>query len=242
MIRDALQWAADKARDTLVKVDERDYSTVRLNAIHEPECSPLTVHKLMGLCDYLEAEGIEKGVRLVNVLDYETVVAFGELSGKWRQREVFIRAETPGIRTFDFGSFMSIERAIIQLRSRFVPTNNLDLVIKEISSISAGRVSTSEDDGIAQTVKTKVGVTRKGEQKMNPIVRLRPFRTFPEVSQPSSDFLLRLRGGGEESLPEVALFEADGGVWKIQAMEEIRGFLAAEFKKRDFGDGVDLIA
>jgi len=38
-----------------------------------------------------------------------------------------------------------------------------------------------------------------------PVV-LAPFRTFLELKQPAGTFLIRLTGGGEDELPEVALF------------------------------------
>jgi len=53
----------------------------------------------------------------------------------------------------------------------------------------------------------------------NPVV-LAPFRTFPEVIQPESKFIFRMQSG-----PQAALFEADGGAWRNEAMGRIKTYL-----------------
>ena len=58
----------------------------------------------------------------------------------------------------------------------------------------------------------------------NPAV-LKPYRTFVEVEQPESKFVFRMQTG-----PEMALFEADGGAWRIQAMKNIKEYLEKELK------------
>ena len=47
-----------------------------------------------------------------------------------------------------------------------------------------------------------------------------------EVEQPESEFLLRVRDGGE-----VGLFEADGGMWKLQAKNNIKSFFDNQLKE-----------
>ena len=53
------------------------------------------------------------------------------------------------------------------------------------------------------------------------IVTLQPLRTFLEVEQPCSDFLLRVGKNGEITLPD-----ADGGAWKLDAKRKIASWLA----------------
>lgn len=55
---------------------------------------------------------------------------------------------------------------------------------------------------------------------VKPIVKLKPYRTFSEVEQPESEFLVRLSDGGR-----VALYEADGGAWKLQARRNVADYL-----------------
>ena len=55
----------------------------------------------------------------------------------------------------------------------------------------------------------------------NPVI-LRPYRTFPEVEQPASSFIFRMK---ENDGVCCALFEADGGAWKNEAMRNIKEYL-----------------
>lgn len=73
------------------------------------------------------------------------------------------------------------------------------------------------------------GVSLKALVQVKPRVALRPFRTFLEVEQPVSEFLLRLDDDGN-----VGLFEADGGMWQQTAKASIAAYfedkLAQEVK------------
>ena len=46
-----------------------------------------------------------------------------------------------------------------------------------------------------------------------------------QVAQPESMFLLRLKEGGN-----VGLYEADGGVWKLEATRNIAGYFEEHLK------------
>ena len=49
---------------------------------------------------------------------------------------------------------------------------------------------------------------------------LAPMRTFCEITQPVSPFVLRVQEG-----PAVALFEADAGEWRNAAVRGIKDYL-----------------
>lgn len=118
---------------------------------------------------------------------------------------------------FEFDKWMDIESFIIGLHSKFLQTEERDALIKFVSSISfEGSVST-DDDGISQTVETRKGVSMKQNSTVPNPVTLQPRRTFREVEQPESQFVFRIN---KDSM-KVALFEADGGKWKLDAIENI---------------------
>lgn len=81
------------------------------------------------------------------------------------------------------------------------------------------------DDGISQRVTTRTGVARIGEIDLPNPVTLKPYRTFPEADQPESDFVFRVRQ--IEGKVGIALFEADGGRWKLQAALNIKEWLTS---------------
>ena len=80
------------------------------------------------------------------------------------------------------------------------------------------------DDGITQQVVAKQGALLAADVKVSPIYQLAPFRTFIEVEQPESEFLFRV---SDKNI--FALYEADGGAWKIKAKANIRAFFANAF-------------
>ena len=69
------------------------------------------------------------------------------------------------------------------------------------------------------------GVVLKDNKVVKPRVKLIPFSTFSEVKQPERELLLRLDGSGS-----VALFEADGGAWKLEARKNIADYLKSELE------------
>ena len=54
---------------------------------------------------------------------------------------------------------------------------------------------------------------------------LQPFRTFVEVAQPESEFLLRINDRGE-----IGFFPADGGVWKLEATRNVAAYFEDKLK------------
>ena len=79
------------------------------------------------------------------------------------------------------------------------------------------------DNGVTQEVSVRRGVALKEQQTVQPIVHLQPYRTFLEVVQPASDFLLRIDKDGHP-----ALYEADGGAWKLEAKRSIAAYLGGQ--------------
>jgi hypothetical protein len=77
-----------------------------------------------------------------------------------------------------------------------------------------------EDDGITQRVSTKKGVSGRLIEipVQNPFM-LTPYRTFYELEQPTSAFILRVKDGS------AALYEGDGGLWVKAARERICAWL-----------------
>lgn len=195
-------------------------------APHQPK--PLTLHSLTALADYIKdvLEGDVTGEipSFVHVAEPERVVVRSALYSDFRQRETLVEAvyETP---KFPYESFMPIENFIIFLSSRFVDTSDRKKVLSIVGNIRDEKVVTANDDGLTQTVTAKTGIARVAEVEVPNPVYLAPFRTFSEVDQPVSPFLLRMKSGREGELPSAGLFEADGGAWKNEARQNIRAWL-----------------
>lgn len=121
--------------------------------------------------------------------------------------------------------FRQYEQAIIELRSKFMPSEGTEYMLDLLSRISKDNGITTRDNGVSQEVEARQGVSLKAMVNVKPRVSLRPYRSFLEVEQPESEFLLRLDEEGN-----VGLFEADGGMWKMTAKERIASYFEEKLK------------
>ena len=219
----AVKAIADLARPSTVMVDARNYSTVPLYPVTEPAAATLEFGGLQGFVDYI-LRGPDKiaVASAVHVVGPTSVRLAGELYGDFRQRE-FLAAAAPRPCPFPFGTYLDQERFIVALQSLFVPSDVRDEVLRLAGVIMADEIRTQSDNGISQEVTAKAGTRLIGRVDLpNPVV-LRPYRTFREVEQPESAFILRARKGAAGA--ELALFEADGGAWELVAMAGVAEYL-----------------
>ena len=130
---------------------------------------------------------------------------------------------------------LGFEEAQIALRTRFQHTSDADYALKLLSDISMGAKVIYNDNGIATTVTTQKGVALQTNSQIKPLLSLRPYRTFQEVEQPESIFLLRVNERG------ISFTEADGGMWKLKAREIVKEYFCTSFEK-EIKDGTVVVA
>lgn len=119
---------------------------------------------------------------------------------------------------------LGFEEAQIAIRTRFQESRDTEYLLKLLSDISVGAKCTFNDNGIATNVVTSKGISLQQNQAIKPIVSLRPYRTFQEVEQPESLFLIRV------SERSIKFIEADGGMWKLKARQTVKEFLENALK------------
>jgi hypothetical protein len=147
--------------------------------------------------------------------------------GEEKQQFIYVRAkaQTPEL---SLGRYLPMDQFIIQLQTLFGVTEDRRRVLQFVGGMTAGLAAEIADDGVSQSVTTRKGLTRAGEPvKFDNPVLLEPFRTFSEVEQPISAFVLRLQQqkSGEEYSANAALIEADGGAWRREAIASIGAWL-----------------
>ena len=113
-----------------------------------------------------------------------------------------------------------------------------ELLLKFAGNIKAGSVTEYGDDGVTQKAIVKTGVANMSEAIVPNPVQLRPFRTFPEVEQPESGFIFRVKNVDNDQVA-CALFEADGGAWKLKAIDNIKRYLDNELREIE---GISILA
>jgi hypothetical protein len=177
---------------------------------------------LQGLVSWLE--GPEYAAECGNyiIVDGHNSVSIRAASNEYGQSFCLAHARHSE-QVFPFGTYLDQEEFIIRFQTSFMDTAEKKSLIDMVGRIAGEEVLQSEDDGIAQTVTVVDKLHRKENKDVEPIVNLTPRRTFSEVVQPQSPFLIRMRKG--RSGPEIALFEADSGQWKVQAARNIAKFL-----------------
>jgi hypothetical protein len=225
----AVQAIKDSTKTEILPMEDLDYVTRPVFIPPaEPAMDTLEFHTLNGLLAYVKAnpDGLED--YSLHIVDETSVEYIGPIFGRHAQRMIAARATAQAIlgdECFRFGTYYEVEEFVIKLSTLFVQEDELGQVIKLVGNIKEEKVRNTEDDGISQRVLARAGVASVAEVRVpNPVI-LRPYRTFREVEQPPSPFLLRLRGGREGGLPSCALFEADGGGWKLEAIQDIESYL-----------------
>jgi hypothetical protein len=212
-----------------VEVGGKTYTAAKLSPVmYVPRVGTTVVHTLRGFCGFVNNDidsRIEKNRSLIVVDSHKQVRIISATFGEDLKRETLIEATLDDkLETFPFGHFIPKEEFAVRFRSLFVPKDEDDFnyVLSYASLLTGGTSIEAKDDGITQQVSVKRGVSGALKDKigLKPIVKLSPYRTFREVTQPESEFLLRVKMDGNDK-PCVALFEADGGAWINQAMETI---------------------
>lgn len=186
----------------------------------------LPFYGLAGLVGYLKADSAAAGA-LVHVVSPTKVEAVGVLEGDDKHlRRVFAVAESQlgAASGFAFNNAASVEQLNIALLTCFEPSKG---DIAKLREFCASVRDTSElglaDDGVSQSVSAKSGVAAVLATAVRNPWQLAPFRTFAEVDQPLSPYVLRFFKSSEG--PKAGLFETGNAQWKPAAVAAIATWL-----------------
>ena len=232
MLQKALSYLVGLKENKIYEIDGKNWSDNKLTLVEEPDYyrqeiefgSLDAIVKMVTseIEDYL----VDGKPVFIRVTDHKNVDVFTRPDKKenrvWPYSAVCRDAE------FREG-WRDQQAAIIELRSRFLPTTDSEYLLSLISRINNEQGVQSEDNGVSQKAVTKQGVSLMSSENVKPRLVLKPFRTFREVPQPESEFILRLDENGR-----IGIFEADGGIWKMEAKDNIKKYL--EEKLADFVD------
>ena len=228
MNRELYDRIQETAKTEVLHIGTKDYTTEKVHMVEDPIYRPgdFYVNTLAGLAEMLKTE-IDRHTyqpMIVNVRDSRTVEVFTAYD------ERFVRSR-PYTAKFDsipltIGQYMPHEEFMIELRSKYVRNDDVEYLLRLLASVVDENSVKSTDNGLSQKVEVRQGITTIGEEVVKPIVSLAPYRTFLEVEQPESEFLVRLKEGGQ-----IGLFEADGGAWKLKAKENVAAYLRNSLKQ-----------
>lgn len=226
-LREALEYIVGLRKPEIVNIGSEQYSDKRLERIsYNPKATRIEMKTLTSFVEYLKG-GIDSMDEhmIVHVVSPTQVLLYSELDiDREREHLVEVNAQVP---EFRYGTYYDQESFLIALQSKFMDNPDRELLLKFAGTVEDKSVATYGDDGVTQKATIKTGVASKSDAIVPNPVKLVPYRTFLEVGQPESAFIFRMRQGHGV---ECAIFEADGGVWKMAAMKNVKDYLRAELK------------
>lgn len=215
MLKEAIQYVLENMRPEAQNLGNRAYIITQKGAqeVIETPIAPDTVplHSLDSIVKMIRTEAIHLAdvntpALFVNIPSPTNVVCFSQPDYEQRcHRTVFYSADATDVPGWEAKVTLGFEEAQIALRTRFQETPDSLYAMKLVNDISLGAKVIYNDNGVATTVTTQKGVALQTNEQIRPIVKLRPYRTFQEVEQPESTFLIRISDRG------ISFIEADGG-------------------------------
>ncbi len=208
----------------------------------EPQIPTFEVGTLSGAVALVvgELEAKQPKDMLFHIVSPTKVSLVMRQSDAWKRRLTLVCATMPAYQGFPFGKYIDHEDFVVGLQQHFVavddPASDFHYVARVSATVTASAVTISENDGISQQVAVKRSVNSgmKDFAELRRVVTLAPYRTFMEVPQPASTFLFRAKDCGEGTIPQLGLFECDGGMWRKLAMVSIKEYLKDQMSGTTF--------
>ena len=202
-----------------------------------PEAKPKPVrtpdtfiaYPLDGLIDWIKADTdklftAENPPALVVVTAPDQVCVKSHALGEAKERALYAKcAYDPPCIAFD--TFMDSEALFVALQTCFIPSDCRDVVMRVVNNMTEEQSMQVSDDGVSQRVMVKSGVQEVDKTIFKNPAYLRPMRTFTEVEQVESPFVVRFKEG-----KRAAIFEADGGQWQVEAVRRVGAYLRERLK------------
>lgn len=225
MIREAIDRVMELARTEIIDVAARKYSTKELKPVYEPEPKRLHFSTLTSLIDYVEANFDQINLPFKVHIESPTLVRLiSEIHGAFQQRTVFVEASHNEPSKFQPDTYYDLETFCIKLRTCFIGSQFTEDLLRIFGNVKGESVTQWSDDGFSQKVQSKRGIALVEDVKVPSQVILKPYRTFREITQPESIYIVRVKGN-QDKPPSVALLECEGEKWKLFAFDAIKAYL-----------------
>lgn len=227
MLKAAIEKIIESSKPVIEVVDETRFAIFNDGAIEElkPACdypSSLRIYSLDSLVKMVKTEALVRYSHpiYITIPTHTEVYCFSSPMKDLREmRLTYYTVHATDVPGWDSEMMLGFEEAIIAVQTRFQESKDTPYLLKLLSEISSGSQVTYSDNGIATSVVTRSGVSLQSKEAIRPILNLKPYRTFQEVDQPESKFLIRISERG------IKFVEADGGMWKLKARQTVRQFL-----------------
>lgn len=226
MTREAITKITELVENKIYEIGGHTYSEKPLERVSTPVFNPdkLIVSGLDSIVQLIKTE-INRLICpiFIRVCSPRSVEVFSTFGERYiRQNLYAAKCNTPNFES----EWLSHESAIIKLKSQFIQDEGTEYLLGLLGRITQENSVSTNDNGVTQNVEVKAGISLASKEKVKPRIKLCPYRTFLEVAQPESEFILRLDEKGK-----IGLFEADGGVWQLEAEENIKAYFENELEE-----------
>lgn len=243
MVQKALEYIVGLSRPNQIVNEGEVFTDKKMNRLRVGiSAETVKLKTLTSLIDYIRENAdifVERKI-IVQVVSPTCIRVFAQCSEVRDLESKHYIEVNAGVPQFKFGNWYDNEEFVINVMSKFIGSsyeeivggkvNDKEAVLQFSGTVQDGTVANYGDNGVSQSATIKTGIL-DSEQKIIPNpVNLMPYRTFIEVEQPASQFIFRMKSGRGEGV-YCALFEADGGAWENEAMQNIKCYLVSEFEK-----------
>lgn len=233
--------AVKAEKPEVVQINGRTYCTKDLRRYDAADkAKAIEATTLTSLVDYIKESREELRDRMIIQVISATKVQLysGLLPERDRETLFEVNALLP---QFEYGREYDQESFLVSMQSCFMPSEDREAVTILASNITNTQEQAYSDNGVTQQAVMKTGITTKENVLVPNPVNLIPYRTFLEVEQPASDFIFRI-SEGRGGAPAFKLVAADGGIWKSQAVENVKKYLTEALKDIPDRDHITIIA
>lgn len=230
MLKAALEYITNLREPNIEEINGDFYSDKplhRIDAYYPKANAQIEMSTLTGFVRYItECIDEYEGIMIVHVVSPTMVKLYSRLDIN-RERE-YVATSVAMLPELRFGTYTDQESFCIGLQSKFISNEDRELLLKFAGTVQKGTIAEYGDDGVTQKATIKTGIASTSDAIVPNPVTLKPYRTFLEVEQPESKFVFRMK---DLNGVQCALFEADGGAWKIEAMQRIKDYLQESLRE-----------
>lgn len=236
MIKAALQYISELVKESekteVLEIAGKTYANKDLRRYGKADyASALQASTLTALLDYIGSSAAEfREDMLIHIVSPTMVRLISRLDEE-RSREILFETNAE-VSEFQFDKWYDQERFMIEMQANFEDSEDRALILKMAGNVERKNDQSFTDNGTDQTATMHVGIASKADVIVPNPVRLIPYRTFQEVDQPASSFVFRL---GDKEVPAFKIIEAEGGIWKNEAVRNIKEYLAAHIAEMPEG-------
>ena len=230
MKRDAIEKIVDLSDKEVLEVGDFKYIKDGYEKVNLPNVNTLLVRTLRGFVEFVKDFKVPENEELmILVNDHHSADLVGKIDPIYKNRQIYCSSKI-NINMPIFNEWRRAEDFNIFIQVFFNDKGDKKIVLDTMSRVTNEASEITSDDGTKQDVTLRKGVTLRDNAVVPNPCSLAPKRTFPEIDQPESKFVLRV-----DKQACIKLFEADGGHYKLDAIQGIKDYI-----KENLGDNIKI--